>query len=292
MSDGAPSRRQPHPFLDQTRLPTLGHADLSATIFTEPTARAARPVSWHPSSHLAHTQLLPPAVPQYGLPPYHDMDLLAGFPQFPPTPAAYSGYTSPSSTFSPLSLPYSGFEVPGYFSPADWAGSAGAGPNALPSPIDCQLLGEQAAALPVRGTQEASDSSPEWDAFVANGFDRCTAPPTPDSFPAVEQLLPKVPAEESIPYQPLEDDEPEGEILIGMGLYDPPEKEVTDPTLESYRSSVASLLGEAYKYPEPTGKGLKLEDAWEPPETDDEQDDDDDDDEDNDDDEKDAEADE
>ncbi len=87
-----------------------------------------------------------------------------------------------------------------------------------------------------------------------------------------------LPAEESIPFQPLEEDEPEGEVLIGMGLYDPPEKDTTDPTLQSYRTSVAHLLGAAYKYPEPTGKGLKLEDAWEPPEIEDDDDDDDDDD--------------
>ena len=67
------------------------------------------------------------------------------------------------------------------------------------------------------------------------------------------------------------EDEDEGEILIGMGLYDPPDKFDTDPTLETYRNSVAGLLGAAYKYPEPTGKGLKLEDAWEPPESDDEE---------------------
>ncbi len=47
----------------------------------------------------------------------------------------------------------------------------------------------------------------------------------------------------------------------GMGLYDAPEKS----QLEYHRSAVISLLGPAGSSPEPTGKGLKLEDAWDPP---------------------------
>jgi len=101
-----------------------------------------------------------------------------------------------------------------------------------------------------------------------HGFNRCSAPPTPADFPPAERVEPKLSPEESIPYQPLEEDEPEGEILVGMGLYDPPEKDIEDPTLETYRNSVAHLLGSSYKYPESAGKGLKLEDSWEPPESD------------------------
>ncbi|EPE02941.1 hypothetical protein F503_08818 [Ophiostoma piceae UAMH 11346] len=74
------------------------------------------------------------------------------------------------------------------------------------------------------------------------------------------------------------EDDTDGEILVGMGLYDPPEKsfQEVDPTLQSYRSSVAQLLGAAYTMPTPTGKGLKLEDSWEPPENMDDEDEDDD----------------
>ena len=77
---------------------------------------------------------------------------------------------------------------------------------------------------------------------------------------------------------PSPEDDTDGEILVGMGLYDPPEKsgQDVDPTLQSYRSSVAQLLGAAYTEPPPAGKGLKLEDAWEPPENmDDDEDEDD-----------------
>jgi hypothetical protein len=82
---------------------------------------------------------------------------------------------------------------------------------------------------------------------------------------------PKLQSEESIPYQPLEcgNEEENGEILYGMGLYDTPEKQV-DAQLDYHRSAISSLLGSTFTYPEQTGKGLKLEDAWEPPASEDE----------------------
>ncbi|KAH8891343.1 hypothetical protein GQ53DRAFT_154060 [Thozetella sp. PMI_491] len=73
----------------------------------------------------------------------------------------------------------------------------------------------------------------------------------------------------------LEDDEADGEILYGMGLYDTPE----NPQLDYHRSTVLSLLGPADSADEPTGKGLKLEDAWDPPALDDDDEEKDDDDE-------------
>jgi hypothetical protein len=77
--------------------------------------------------------------------------------------------------------------------------------------------------------------------------------------------------ESSVPYQPLEEPaEEEGEILVGMGLYDTPEKHDEDPQLNNYRSTVSSLLGSSFRPMEPRGKGLKLEETWEPPKSDDE----------------------
>lgn len=71
--------------------------------------------------------------------------------------------------------------------------------------------------------------------------------------------------EHSNPYQPMEEKEEEGEILVGMGLYDTPEKCQDDPQLNNYRSTVTSLLGSTFRPKEPTGKGLTLEQAWQPP---------------------------
>ncbi len=276
MNDGFHPRRN-QPVYDTSYLPAQW-TDGAVNMFADAATRStARPVSWHPTSHLVQNQVLPQTAVQYSVPAYSEIDFMTGYPQFPPTPAAYSGYTSPS-TFSPVSLPYSGFEAQPYFSPNAWAMSVGVGPGGLPSPVASQPRPDEAAALlPQRSHEAPPDAMTQWNSFVSDGFDRCSAPPTPDdTYPiTADKYEPRLPAEEAIPFQPLEEDEPEGEILIGMGLYDPPEKEVTDPTLESYRTSVAHLLGSAYKYPESTGKGLKLEDAWEPPEIEDEEEEDD-----------------
>ncbi len=62
--------------------------------------------------------------------------------------------------------------------------------------------------------------------------------------------------------------------MIGMGLYDTPEKYSEDPQLDNYRTTVSSLLGSTFRPRESTGKGLTLEQAWEPPKSDDEDDED------------------
>jgi hypothetical protein len=121
----------------------------------------------------------------------------------------------------------------------------------------------------------------DWNNFAVNGFENSsTAPPTPENFLPIQHPEPTFPAEESIPYHPLSDDD-DGEELIGMGLYDTPEPAKvlsSDPQLDSYRTSMMShLLGAGRR--EPTGKGLKLEETWNPPPSDDEEDDEEDDDE-------------
>ena len=116
------------------------------------------------------------------------------------------------------------------------------------------------------------------------GFNN-TTPPTPEAF-SQNQQQPTV-SEAAVPYQPLDEPEEEGEILVGMGLYDTPDKFDEDPQLNNYRSTVSSLLGSSYRPQEPRGKGLKLEETWEPPkaEEEEEEDDDEDDEDDEDDDE-------
>ena len=115
----------------------------------------------------------------------------------------------------------------------------------------------------------------EWNNFATNGFEgSSTAPPTPDNFLPIQHPEPAFSTEESIPYQPLEDVESGGEELIGMGLYDNPDPIKTsslDPQLDSYRALMMShLMGPSHRKTESTGKGLKLEETWEPPVSDDE----------------------
>lgn len=132
-----------------------------------------------------------------------------------------------------------------------------------------------ATSMPSDGTNGPMQ---EWRSFPEHGFDG-TFPPTPENLPQM-QVKPAVQSEESTPYESLPEPEDDGEILVGMGLYDNPDKYAADPGLNNYRSTLSSLLGGgAPSIPEPAGKGLKLEETWQPPESEDEDEDEEDDDE-------------
>ncbi|KAI1076265.1 hypothetical protein F5B20DRAFT_327531 [Whalleya microplaca] len=241
---------------------TINHED--------PVKRTSRPVSWHPTSHLQqphmHIPIPQPDFSQYVVPapmPYHHSDMYSGYQNFPPTPAAYSGQTSPLSTFSPLCLPYATASqpqaTPAYIDHDAWNPA----PQFTANSYTTNESPDTTEAFP----QFINQASYNWDEFPTQGYNNvCTAPPTPDEFQPVQQPQPAVPPEEAIPYQPLEEPEEEGEILVGMGLYDPPNKAETDPGLDNYRTTTSQLLGTTYR----RGQGWKLEEAWEPPATDDE----------------------
>lgn len=226
-----------------------------------PQQRPVRPVSWHPSTHLqvpfqgvqqpVNYQV---ATPNMYATDYQDMYLSAP-PQFSPMMESYSNDTSPSSTFSPLptALPT---EAQFYGQPTGWEASQ----KVMPFyPVD-----NRAEPCPAMN-QAAGSTGLDWNGFIMNGFSN-TSPPTPEGFLQVQ--APQVTAEEPVPVQ---EPEEEGEILVGMGLYDTPEKHDEDPHLNNYRSTVSSLLGASFRPSEPRGKGLKLEETWEPPAADEEE---------------------
>lgn len=238
--------------------------------------RLNRPVSWHSSSQITpHPQYrsayqVPIVQAQ---PDFHIFDL-------PPTTAIYSGYGSPDSPFSPLSMPYAGYEqhYPYAHNSVPYYSSQGY-PSSQPA---------TQTAIPYCPTQSGdADSSIyshfDWSNFATNGFESSTAPPTPENFLPIQHTQTTLPADDSIPYHSLSDSEPEGEILQGLGLYDTPDvpKSLsTAPQFDDYRALVMSqLLGPAFRKPEleSMGKGLKLEETWNPPASDDEDDDEDDD---------------
>jgi len=239
-------------------------------------AHTTRPVSWHPSSHLAPQPVYQAAYP-VPTPEMHNQFQIC---DLPPTPAVYySGYTSPASTFSPVSMPYSGYEQfqqthPYQNYPA----------SSFQSNTDYNAI--ETASLPhtnfVQQSTSKLDSSMyshfDWNNFAVNGFESSsTAPPTPENFLPTQHPEPTFPAEESIPYHPLSDSD-DGEELIGMGLYDTPEPTKTlssDPQLANYRTLMMSHLLGAGRRVEPVGKGLKLEETWNPPPSDDEEEEDD-----------------
>jgi hypothetical protein len=247
-------------------------------------SRSNRPVSWHPSSYQAPQQHHQPTYPTSTF----DFNSQAQYLNIPLTPSVYSGYTSPSSTFSPLSMPYTGYEQQQAQQQYNFQNTSAA-PQPTPSYAFSQpvTMGQQTQnyiAAPTQDVDQTMYSHFDWSNFATNGFESSTAPPTPDDFLPIQHPEPSFSAEESIPYHPLSDTESTGEDLIGLGLYDTPEAAKSpspDPQLDNYRSLMMSqLLGSAYRRPEPVGKGLKLEETWNPPsEDEDDEDDDDDDDE-------------
>ncbi|KAI0422179.1 hypothetical protein F5X98DRAFT_195700 [Xylaria grammica] len=257
--------------LDQTLLQQIQDTPSYYVNHTDPVKQNNRPVSWHPSSHLPDAQQMHMQIPQMDFnqfamamaTPYHPKECFTGYQNLPPTPAAYSGHTSPVSSFSPL-LPY------------DLASQHTALPAYIVTdslvpvpPVQLNCFNSSGSPGPVeRFPVYNNQASFDWHTYTPQELQSCTAPPTPDEFQGIHQTQ-SLPSEESIAYQPLEEpenEEEEGEILVGMGLYDPPSKADSDPELDHYRTTTSQLLDTAYR----CGKGWKLEEAWEPPTTDDE----------------------
>lgn len=265
------------------------------------------PSSQHVQQSLFHQDNSNPVMYPYSA--YNDAELLAGLQHLPPTPAVYSGYASPAEPFSPLSLPYSDFSSQQMCSPLSQPvhtpqlqhqqqqqQQQRQTPVFHPAtpysnfPAAASTVSEMPCLPPAH---VADDLTHAWGAYSATStagamLSRQTAPPTPEDFACglvagqgmetreQQQQVPSPmkpePAQQA--YQPLIhddeiDDEPEGEILYGMGLYDAPDG---NKGAALHQSVVLSLLGGARDQREAdTGKGLglKLEDAWEPPASDD-----------------------
>lgn len=247
--------------------------------FSVPQSRNTRPLSWHPSSclqipqqqlHQQQQQQQPPqqmmqqqsgySFPSQNLGSMDVHDFYAGQPQFSPLMTCYSNDTSPSSTFSPLPI-FPGPEQ-AQFTPADGWDDPQKSVGYMYSNGEGMVMADSFPTLhsasEIKGT---SPSSLDWNTFILQGFNS-TTPPTPEAYAQSQQQLAVAES-----YVPLDEPEEEGEILVGMGLYDRPEKACEDPQLDNYRSTVSSLLGSPYRPQEPKGKGLKLEETWEPPQS-------------------------
>ncbi|KAL7816900.1 hypothetical protein V8C44DRAFT_321937 [Trichoderma aethiopicum] len=83
-------------------------------------------------------------------------------------------------------------------------------------------------------------------------------PPTPSGF-AIQQLQPAVPEPA---FQVVEEPEEEGEVLVGLGLYDTPGKYIEEA---SYTFNDFSGLGMPMLPGERTSQHLKLAEGWTPP---------------------------
>ncbi|KAM0335803.1 hypothetical protein ACHAQA_000853 [Verticillium albo-atrum] len=266
MNDGSlAARRRQQQVVDQSMWPMAQEMPTSQ-------ARPSRPLSWHPSSYY-HGQMSAPVqqpLAHYPFPTCTDYELASSLqPHYSPVPA-YSCSTSPNSAFSPLSLPYNNFDAVPCLPVEGW----GVSHQPTPAYVSTNMSNTYMEPFPALSTSDymSSNTAAQWNTFAAHGFNS-TSPPTPENLPQAQQQQPAVSSEDAIPYQPLNEAEEEGEILVGMGLYDAPDKYEDDPHLSHSRSAMSSLLGTSYRGQEGTGKGLKLEESWQPPESDDEEED-------------------
>ncbi|RGP62224.1 hypothetical protein FLONG3_10303 [Fusarium longipes] len=225
--------------------------------------RSSRPVSWHPGSYgqTSTQQHMHALAPSYS--PASQHDLYGNCSYYSPMMGSTSCGTSPLA-FSHLSLPYQPADNMAY---NPYQGTA----MSQHSPAGSLAIDARSVPATSAPVDTAYSNGWDWNSFIMHGFGS-TTPPTPETLPQSQLSQPAV--SEDIQYQALEDaPEEEGEILVGMGLYDAPEKFNEDPQLNNYRSTVSSLLGSSFRNYEPSGKGLKLEETWEPPKSDDEEED-------------------
>lgn len=260
MNDGNSQRRRQQ-VLDQLSM-------FYDTEQQQPAQRSSRPVSWHPSSYGQQSQAQA-QQPMYALASsnmYASQQDTCGYPHVSPMLASTSCDTSPLA-FSHLSLPYQTADNVPYY---PYQGTS----MAQQSPASCSAMDIRQVSTEASAPNDNSHGNGwDWNSFIMHGFN-ATTPPTPEALPQAGFSQPAV--SDDIPYQALEEPlEEEGEILVGMGLYDAPDKYEEDPQLNNYRSTVSSLLGSTFRGNEPRGKGLKLEETWEPPKSDEEDEDED-----------------
>lgn len=100
--------------------------------------------------------------------------------------------------------------------------------------------------------------------IVPNSFMAAsTTPPTPETFPMQDQFQPQYIAAQDFS---LDNQEDEGEVLVGLGLYSAPEKTPVKPVVDSHLAELYARAGmPVLEEKNKAGKGLKLEETWEPP---------------------------
>lgn len=203
---------------------------------------------------------------------------------FSPVIAPSSNNTSPCSTFSALPMNYQAADMAHYQIHGGWEMPQYSSVPQVEDGGDRKQV-ERFEVLPNYTTGNTTSANTfDWNSFIAHGFNT-TTPPTPEHVPSLPHPRSASTEVSGRPQAPCEaDDDDNGEVLIGMGLYDTPEKVAADPHLNNYRSTVSSLLGATFQASEPMGRGLKLEETWEPPASDDDEADDVDEDDDDDDD--------
>ena len=150
------------------------------------------------------------------------------------------------------------------------------GYNGFPSlSAETSAYFQYGSANPLSTNQYSGPSMPE-DLSIPSSFDYSsqawsgvstaapisTAPPTPDFLP-IQHPLENWSITKPTPIQQLP--KKQSKELVGMGLYDNPDKE---PHSMNELMSGNAFVYDVYSAHESPGKGLKLEETWQPPEED------------------------
>jgi hypothetical protein len=253
--------------------------------------QTSRPVSWHPASFHQAMQ-----YQQQQAAAFHHFSQQMPAPYYPqqqqhfqqPSPDVFSACAAQQS-YSPAQTAYSNEGSPCSFVNVGLPAQCGGDFGAIPSYIDiptwdlAQPMAATAGYLPTTTYSDFLPAAPagyigtppmeglDWASFAMNAFS-LNAPPTPEvlSQPMMV-MMPELDATGSVSS---DDEEDDGEVLVGMGLYDDDDddkKLSMDSGLDRARS-MSMLMGGGGAAPTvPAGKGLRLEETWQPPKTEDDE---------------------
>lgn len=228
---------------------------------------SARPRSWHPSSLAqGHRAGQSEATVNHQLRGSRRTQIAANTASLPSS--LHSNIYVPSTTnLNPsLGTAYLSYPMPVSNQYQEYPYTIG--PEIYPyGPLSFPDAFAKPAAERYRGLYNPPDSSPvhsynNWSGVpAAVGFD-ITTPTTPDFLPIQH---PPHPAASSDRYPSSQLTKQSSKELVGMGLYDNPDSSPTFGSVGEPHPYFFRSQSDAYPLLQPTGKGLKLEETWQPP---------------------------
>ncbi|PTB62870.1 hypothetical protein BBK36DRAFT_1144409 [Trichoderma citrinoviride] len=233
-----------------------------------PTSQQQRPASWHSSTNMptppvdfAYVPQWPPLATQYGQQGSYQQDYQQSYqPTYTPRSPQFPNYSVPAASSPEFSPP----------SPIMRNVSTNQSPLAMQQRNQQSYLAGYTPRSPqlpwwlVQGapSPEFSPPSPmmragsmDWSPLAMSQRSASieSDPPTPSGF----STQPSQPAAPEPAIQVVDEPEEEGEVLIGLGLYDTPGKYAEDSSF--------SFLGMPALPRERTSQSLKLAEGWTPP---------------------------
>jgi len=231
------------------------------------TQPSARPRSWHPSSlPQGHRSGQTEAAVHHQLRGSRRTQFAANTASLPSS--LHSNVYVPSTTNLNPSLGAAYLSYPMTLSNQYQEYPYTIGPEFYPyGPLSFPDPSAKPALERYRGFYNPQDSSPihsydNWSGGPAAVGFNVTTPSTPDFLPIQHPPHPAVSSDRH-PHAQLAK-QPSKE-LVGMGLYDDPDSSPTFGSMDESQPGFSRSQSEAYPLLQPTGKGLKLEETWQPP---------------------------